>query len=440
MAIQAERIAEQVDDGGTTADVIAMNGPAPARPLQICLLGYRSHPYGGGQGIYIKYLSKALVQAGHHVDVISGEPYPHLDPRVRLIKLPGMDLYANGLGSLRPHHLRSWANCREWWGKLTGSFSEPLSFGIRVNSYLKKHGRHYDLIHDNQCLAYGMLQVQRRQPLVTTIHHPITSDRDIGLGATDSWWQKLLIRRWYSFLGMQRRVARELHHLVTVSATSRHDIAEAFGVTEQDIHLVYNGIDTEIFAPRPDIERLPLRIMATASADAPLKGVRYLIEAFAELLPDHPGLELLMVSKPQPGGDTARLVETLGLQQHIHFISGISTEELVRHYAEAALVVVPSVYEGFGLPAGEAMACGVPVVSSDGGALPEVVGDAGLLVPAKDAQAMAEAIALLLRDHHLRERLAREGRERILEKFCWNVCAEQMTQFYREVVSEHANS
>jgi glycosyltransferase involved in cell wall biosynthesis len=440
VVIQAERVAERSRVEPVSAEVISMAVREANRPLRICLLGYRSHPYGGGQGIYIKYLSKALVQAGHSVEVVSGAPYPHLDPRVKLIKLPGMDLYDKGLMSLRPHHVRSWANCREWWGKLTGSFSEPLSFGMRAASYLKRHGHRYDLIHDNQCLAYGMLKVQQRQPLVTTIHHPITSDREISLAATDIWWHKLFVRRWYSFLGMQKYVAKRLYHLVTVSATSQHDIAEAFGVSEQDIQLVYNGIDTEIFAPRPQIQRRPLRIMATASADAPLKGVRYLIEAFAALLPRYPDLELLMVSKPQPAGETAQLVEKLDLGAQITFVSGISTEELVQHYAEATLVVVPSVYEGFGLPAGEAMACGVPVVSTVGGALPEVVGDAGLLVPIRDSQALAEAISRLLDDDKLQAQLATEGRERILEKFCWNVSATQMTQYYREVIAQYANS
>jgi glycosyltransferase involved in cell wall biosynthesis len=403
-------------------------------------LGYRSHPYGGGQGIYIKYLSKALVEAGHKVDVISGEPYPHLDPRVKLIKLPGMNIYENGMLSVRARHLGHWSNWIEWFGKLTGGFAEPLSFGRRVDRYLRQHGSGYDLIHDNQCLAYGMLNIQQRQPLVTTIHHPITSDKVIALKAADIWWHKLLIRRWYRFLSMQKIVARKLDHVVTVSQQSQQDIALAFDMPADSIQLVYNGIDTEVFAPQSEVPRKTLRIMATASADAPLKGVRYLVEAFAQLLPQYPGLELLMVSKPRPGGDTERLIERLGLGDHIHFVSGISTEQLVRYYAEATLVVVPSIYEGFGLPAGEAMACGVPVVSTTGGALAEVVAEAGLLVPPRNATAIARAAARLLDEPLTRDQLAGAGRERILKNFCWNVCAQQMTAYYRDVLRSHANS
>ena len=415
--------------------------PQPAqRPLRIALLGYRSQPYGGGQGVYLRYLSKALVEAGHEVDVISGPPYPHLDPRVSLIELPSLDLFENGLASLRPRHLRSLTNVIEWTSKLTGGFAEPYTFGRRVVKLLKRQGKSYDLIHDNQSLSYGMLELQSMGvPLVTTVHHPITSDLRIALAATDRWHERLLIRRWHSFLRMQQNVVKKLRNVITVSDCSRQDIARDFGLQPAGIHLVHNGIDTATFRPLPEVTRRPLQLMATASADAPLKGVRYLLEAFAQLLKQFPELKLLLVSKLQPGGDSERLVHSLGLAPYIRLVSGISTEELVRHYAQSTIAVVPSVYEGFGLPAGEAMACGVPVVSTDGGALPEVLGDAGVLVPAKDSNALAQALADLLHDPGRRNELAEQGRQRILEKFSWDVCALEMTRYYYDVI-DHADS
>ena len=410
-----------------------------ARPLRIALLGYRSQPYAGGQGVYLRYLSKALVEAGHKVDVISGPPYPHLDPRVRLIELPSLDLFENGLLSLRPRHLGSLSNIIEWCSKLTGGFAEPYTFGRRAVRYLRQHAGEYDLIHDNQSLSYGMLDIQDMGlPLVTTVHHPITSDLRIALKAARNWWERLLIRRWHSFLIMQQKVVKQLHHVVTVSDCSRQDIARDFGIQPAGIGLVYNGIDTDVFRPLPGVTRNPLRLMATCSADAPLKGLRYLLRAYARLLSSHPELELLVVSKPREGGKTEQLVRRLGLVERVRFVSGISTEQMVEYYAEAAIAVVPSVYEGFGLPAGEAMACGVPVVSTDGGALPEVVGDAGVTVPARDADAMADAIDALLRDPQRREELGARGRQRILEQFCWDVCAGQMVAYYRQVLA-HAN-
>jgi len=364
--------------------------------------------------VYLRYLSKALVEAGHSVDVISGPPYPHLDPRVRLIELPSLDLFANGLLSLRPRHLKSMTNIIEWTSKLTGGFAEPYTFGRRAVKYLRAHRGEYDLIHDNQSLSYGMLEIQDMGvPLVTTLHHPITSDLRIALNAARNAWERLLIRRWHSFLNMQKKVARQLHHIVTVSDCSRQDIARDFGLQPAGISLVHNGIDTGVFRPLPGVTRKPMRLMTTCSADAPLKGLRYLLRAYADLLSEFPELELLVVGKPRPGGHTEKLLARLGIADKVQFVAGISTEQMVHYYAQATIAVVPSVYEGFGLPAGEAMACAVPVISTDGGALPEVVGDAGLIVPVKDAAALAAAISALLRDPVQQRELGARGQQRI---------------------------
>jgi glycosyltransferase involved in cell wall biosynthesis len=422
---------------GPSSDAPSVPVPAvaPKRALRIALLGYRSQPHGGGQGVYMRYLSKALVDAGHQVDVISGPPYPHLDPSVRLITLPSLDLFENGLRSLRPHHLSSLSNIIEWLSQLTGGFAEPYTFGRRVVKYLRQHGHNYDLIHDNQSLSYGMLEIQEMGlPLVTTVHHPITSDLRIALGAARSWKERLMIRRWHSFLKMQKKVIKQLHNIVTVSDCSRQDIARDFGLQPAGISLVHNGIDIDVFKPVPEVSRNPMRLMATCSADQPLKGLRYLLHAYAHLLERYPELELLLISKPNPGGKTEKLVQRLGIVDKVQFVNGISTEQMVRYYAEAAIAVVPSVYEGFGLPAGEAMACGVPVVSTDGGALPEVVGDAGVIVPAKNVDALVEAIDSLLQDPQARAELGARAKKRIEENFCWQVCAGQMTDYYLQVL------
>lgn len=416
------------------ADILSL-AEAPRRSLRICLLGYRSDPFGGGQGVYIRYLSKALLEAGHSVDVISGEPYPHVVDGVRLIKMPGLNLYANGLLSLRPRHLGSMANIVEWCGKLTGGFVEPYSFGLRVVKYLRQHGHEYDLVHDNQSLCSGLLKLQAMGlPVVTTVHHPITSDLQIALNASHRWWERLLIRRWHSFLRMQTRVVRRLKHVITVSDCSRTDIAKAFAINRDAIALIYNGIDTEVFKPCPQVPRAERRLIATASADQPLKGLHFLLKAFVILRKEFPDLRLLVIGKPKPGGKTEKLIRRLHLGEELQFERGISTQALVERYAGSTLAVVPSIYEGFGLPAGEAMACGVPVVSTDGGALPEVVGDAGVIVPTADAEALAAAIAALLNNPFQRAELAQRGRERILAKFSWRVVAHTLTDYYEQVL------
>jgi len=408
-----------------------------AKPLRICLLGYRSHPFVGGQGVYLNYLSKALVDIGHQVDVISGPPYPQLDPRVSLIKKPSLDLFAadSHVMALRPRHLKSWSDFFEWWAMLTGGFAEPYTFGRRVAKHMKRHGTNYDIVHDNQSLGYGLLKIQQLGiPTVATVHHPITRDRQLALDAAPNWRHRLLVRRWHSFLGMQKRVVQKLEHVVTVSECSRTDIADAFDRPESKIGLIYNGIDTDTFSPQTHIQRKPLRIMTTASADQPLKGLKFLLEALAQIKPKYPDIELLIVGKLREGGQTEKQLSQLQLKDHVSFVTGISTEALVEYYSEASIVVSPSLYEGFGLPAGEAMACGCAVISSDGGALPEVVGDAGLVVPAGDSQALAGALEQVLSDEDLRQAMGRKGRQRILDAFCWKVAAREFTDYYHAIL------
>lgn len=407
------------------------------KPLNICLLGYRSHPFVGGQGVYLNYLSKALVDLGHRVDVMSGPPYPQLDPRVTLIKVPSLDLFEapSHVTALRPRHLTSWSDFFEWWSMLTGGFAEPYTFSRRVAKLMKQRGQQYDIVHDNQCLGYGLLELQKRGiPTVATVHHPITRDLKLALDAAPNWRHRLLVRRWHSFLGMQKKVVQQLEHIVTVSACSRNDIAEAFDRPVDTISLIHNGIDTDTFQPRAHISAKPYRIMTTASADQPLKGLRYLLEAVAELKPRFPDIELLVVGKLKEGGQTEKLLAKLRLKDSIQFVSGISTEALVDQYAQASVVVSPSLYEGFGLPAGEAMACGCAVISSDGGALPEVVGDAGLVVPAGNSHALAKALERVLSDDELRKSMQVKGRQRILEQFCWKVAAREFTQYYHQIL------
>ena len=409
------------------------------RPLKIALLGYRSNPFSGGQGIYIKYLSRALADAGHEVHVISGPPYPDLDDNITLIKIPSLDLFTveHHIRALRFKHLLSWADFFEWWSMATGGFAEPYTFGRRLKHYFKKHKPDYDVIHDNQSLCYGTLWLQEQgHPLLTTIHHPVTSDRDIALKAAQTWQERLLIRRWHSFINMQEKVVQKLKNIITVSEVSRHDVANAFSIDADKLEVVHNGIATDVFKPMPEVARIPNRIMATASADQPLKGLQYLLKAIKILSNKVPDIHLTVLGKLKEDGDTAKLVKELELKSHLTFVSGIETEELVRLYAEASIVVVPSIYEGFGLPAGEAMSCGVPVVSTNGGALPEVVGDAGVIVPIRDETAIANAISELLADETKCQQIGAAGRARILEKFSWAVAAEQVVAQYRQIMKE----
>ncbi len=407
-------------------------------PLSICLYTYRGKPTSGGQGVYIRRLSRALKDLGHHVEVVSSPPYPHIDDDIPLHKIPSLDLYnpddlfrVPSLGELR-----SPLNLIEWLGVSTGGFPEPFTNSIRYFSFMRKNLQRFDVVHDNQCLAYGILGVKCLGiPTVATIHHPITVDRDVEVASVTPLWRKLKVLRWYSFLSMQGRVSRRLSHIITVSEASKNDISEAFSIPKERFRVVPNGINTDIFHPVEGIARLDNHIMVTNSADTPLKGLRYLIEAVATLRRTRP-VHLTVIGTPKKDGEIAKLVRSLHAQDYITFTGRISDDEFAAYYARTTIAVVPSIYEGFGLPAGEAMACRVPVVSTTGGALPEVVGDAGVLVPPGDAQALARAIAGLLDDPQRRETLARAGYERVRRHFTWRNTAERVVEVYREAIED----
>ena len=418
------------------------NPGSPSRedtPLRICLLTYRGNPTCGGQGVYIKYLSQALQELGHAVEVLSGPPYPDLAEGIALHKIPGLDLY-------NPDHLFQVQNLRDLFSPLNqyeflsmcaGGFPEPFTFGVRARRYLRRPPGRYDIVHDNQSLSYGLLGIARGgYPTVATIHHPITVDRDSELQAASTWKKRLKIRRWYSFLAMQRRVSRRLSHIITVSECSRRDIGREFRVQPERFRVVPNGINTDCFYPLPGVRRSDTRILVTSSADTPLKGLRFLLEAVAGIRRRR-DISVVVIGQPRKNGTSEGLLKEFGLGETVRFTGRIAAEEFARHYAEATMAVIPSLYEGFGMPAGEAMACGVPVISSTGGALPEVVGDAGILVAPGDAEALRQAIETLLDDPQRRRRLAEAGLERVRNALTWRRAAEKTVSVYREAIDAH---
>ncbi len=418
------------DAGSATSD----------RPLRICLLTYRGKPTCGGQGIYVKKLSRALRDLGHELHVISGPPYPDVDPDIPLHRLPSLDLY-NPDDLFRTPSLRelcSPINLVEWVGVSTQGFPEPLTFGFRAYLYLRRLVRSFDVVHDNQSLSYGILGIQRLGvPVVATIHHPVTVDRDAEIRSAGVWWKRLKVRRWYSFVPMQARVSRRLSRIITVSETSKKDISSAFRIPQERFRVVPNGIDTEVFRPLPDIAREPNRLIVTNSADMPLKGMRFLLEAVAALAAAGRPVRLTVIGTPKKDGEIEKVVRGLDLGRIVTFTGPIRERDFSVYYARSTLAVVPSLYEGFGLPAAEAMACGIPVVSTTGGALPEVVGDAGVLVPPGDSQALAGAIAALLDDPSRRLALGKAGYERIQKFYTWRRAAEKVAEVYREALRDN---
>jgi glycosyltransferase involved in cell wall biosynthesis len=416
------------------------------RPLRVCLLTYRGNPRCGGQGIYIRHLSRELAALGHQVDVWSGPPYPELESEtgVRLKKIPSLDLWdeEHFFRVERWRDLRDPVHRSEWIRTMTGVFDEPRSFCervVRAYRQLAPDARH-DVVHDNQSLGTGLLELQRIAPLVTTIHHPITVDRRLHLEAERSLKRWIGLRRWYRFVPMQLRVAQQLERIVTVSNKAYADIQSEFGLEPARMRVVEVGVDTDQFRPLAGVERHTDRLITTLSADVPLKGIRYLLQAFALLREDRPSLRLTVIGSTNGSSATAKLINDLGLDGSIRLTGRVSYEEIVRTYAESAVAVVPSLYEGFGLPAAEAMSCTVPVVCTRAGALPEVVGEdgsAGVIVPAGDPAGLSRAIGELLDQPELCRTMGEAGRARVEAKFTWRRTAELTVEVYRELLEEH---
>ena len=416
-----------------------MTGPEGSSPLKICLLTYRGNPTCGGQGVYIKHLSKALIDLGHQVDVLSGQPYPHLDEQVKLHQLPGLDLY-------NPDHLFKVKkisdlthplNMYEFLNMCSGSFPEPFTFGIRAYRFLLRNQTRYDIVHDNQCLSYGLGMIAKRGiPTIATIHHPITVDREEEFKAAGNLFKKLKIRRWYSFIRMQKRVARRLSHIITVSECAKKDIAKEFSIDLSRFRVVPNGVNMEYFYPVQNNNRPENSLIVTNSADTPLKGLRYLLEAVSQVRTKQQ-VNLTVIGEPKQNGIIKKLIEKLRICDIVHFTGRIKNEEFAQYYAGATVAVVPSLYEGFGIPAAEAMACGVPLVSTSGGALPEVVGDAGVIVPPADSSALARAITYLLNNPGERNKFAQAGLRRVNSIFSWSWAAREVVNVYREAIDDH---
>jgi glycosyltransferase involved in cell wall biosynthesis len=399
------------------------------------MLSYRSKPHCGGQGIYLRHVSREVAALGHHVEVYSGQPYPELEPGPELIKLPSLDLYRDEDPFRTPglREYRDWIDLLEVGMMWTAAFPEPLTFSLRVQRALRARRDAFDIIHDNQVLAYGMLGIRKLGfPLVTSIHHPISVDRRIELEQAKGFG-KFTKRRWYSFVRMQAKVARQVGIVMTGSQSSRDDILRDFKVPPENISVIPLGVDTRLFHPRP-IPRVPGSLIAVASADSPVKGIPTLLRAFAKLVTEREAT-LTVVGKPAPGGPTEKLIGELSLGNKVRFVTGISDEKLAELVASTEVALVPSLYEGFSLPAVEHMASGTPLIASRTGALPEVVGDAATLVTPGDPEELAAAIRRLQDSPRERERLAEIALARVQERFAWSAVAAATVAEYRRAIA-----
>ena len=299
--------------------------PSTRRPLRIAWLIYRGNPHCGGQGVYTRYLAREVTELGHHVEVLSGQPWPELDDPSQLVKIPSLDLYRPG-NPFRvpwPWEFRDRIDLQEFAIMCAAGFPEPYTFSLRARNLLAARRHDFDLIHDNQCLGTGLLgMMDDGWPVVATLHHPITVDRDLDMEHATSPWKRATLRRWYAFLEMQMKVAKQIPRLVTVSENSRRDIVAQMGVPEDRLHIVPVGVDQQTFRPLPHVARVPGRIMTTASADVPMKGLVPLLEAIAKLRVEREDVHLVVIGKQKDKSKIPAVLDRLGLEHVVEFVSG----------------------------------------------------------------------------------------------------------------------
>jgi len=402
--------------------------------LKIAILSYRSAPFGGGQGIYIRDISRALSIVGHRIDVISGPPYPNLVDEINLIKLPGLDLFQTFSFKER---LRIFYNIKnkklvdfyEFISVLFGGFPEMRTFGYRANKFLKLSS-HYDIIIDNQSLSYGILEIQKRFPLIEIIHHPISKDYKFEYETASSFLYKLSRHRWYSFLKMQKKVAKNINNIVTPSKNSKKDIVVDFGVNQKNINVINNGLDINIFIPYKNIKRDPFRLITTASADVALKGLDYSLRSLASLSKNFSEISLLVIGQLKKNGHTSRLIKELGIEDRVLFKTALTKEEIAKEYASSSVAIVSSLYEGFGYPVIEAMSCEIPLIATNTSSIPELVGDFATLIPPMNENELSEAIKKILNNYEKYKKIAESGRHNIIENFNWL----KITQEYEDMI------
>lgn len=397
----------------------------------------------GGQGIYAACIARELSRLGHDVHVIAGRPLPALEPGIPLHEIPNENFFALPMRDALPRErpLRALRPGNLWELGLTrlGIFPEMTAFGARLLlrwGELQRRCR-FDVVLDNQSLSWGLLALQASGvPVAAMVHHPLHIDRlaDFEL---DPRFRRKWKRTLYFPLFMQERVVPRLAGLLTVSHASAREIERFFGVPAKRVAVVYNGTDSEVF--RPLEGPIETDLIFVGRTEDRKKGISQLLDALA-LSPASVTLKIVDGRIPDDGL-VPRKIRALGLGSRVRLIRRMLTVEgLVAEYSTARAAVVPSFFEGFGFPASEAMACGLPVIATDGGALPEVVGssgEAGLLVPFRDVAALSRAITELCADRERMATMGRAARRRIERVFSWAEAGRRTAEALEEIVHAH---
>ena len=384
------------------------------------------------QATYVHDINRHLVRRGHQVTVVTPGS-PSLAPHdsfdgVEVVRFPMAlpeDLTYGHVAQSRVSRLGKLARLVVMTEYLEAQYATTLTAA---------RARHADVIHAHWAIPTGpaaiMAARRLRLPCVITMHGgDVYVNPEQGYDFPTRWYVRPALR-W---------TLRHAQALTAITEDCRQHALRA-GAPEQAVRIVFNGTDLRRFSPdpsgsKPVDPRFGPRMIFACRQLFPRKGIRFLIEAVAQLTPRFPDLHLVLAGDGFERADLVRLAEQLGIADRVTFLGWVPNTALPPYYRAAAISVIPSLEEGFGIPAAEAMGCETAVVATDAGGLPEVVehGVTGLVVPRGDAGALAGAIAELLDDPARRQQMGLAGRARALRHFDWDRTAEQLEDVYRAI-------
>jgi glycosyltransferase involved in cell wall biosynthesis len=385
------------------------------------------------QATYVHDINRHLVRRGHRVTVVTpGNPSIAASDSfdgVEVVRFPmelPVDLTYGRVAQSRVNI----------WGKFArlAVMAHYLEAQYRATlAAVRERGA--DVVHAHWAIPTGPAAVHAARrlglPSVITMH-----GGDVYVNPAQGYD---FPTRWYVRPAL-RWTLRHAAALTAITEDCRQHALRA-GAPVRSVHLVFNGTDLRRFSPEPNGNRAVdprygEHMIFACRQLFPRKGIRFLIEAAAALKPRFPDVKVVIAGDGFERPELIGLAESLGIARDVTFLGWVPNSELPPYYRAAAVSVIPSLEEGFGIPAAEAMGCQTPVVASDAGGLPEVVEDGvtGLVVPRGDSRALADAIGTLLADPARRVQMGRAGRERALRLFDWDRTAEQLERIYDDVL------
>ncbi len=408
------------------------------KKLKIAFLSYRSDPFSGGQGIYLKNVCESLADYGHEITIYSGSPLPIVSSKISIVEVETPKYFETFSFSKRikifKNQPKSPLEFQDFFETITGTFSEPMFFGQRLqrNNHFKANEKKYDVFHDNQSLGIYPNTIKSR--LVTTLHHPIQIDRSIDLMNEKSVLKRISISRWYSFLNFQEANVFSSRLVITPSNNSKNDITKFFKYPSNQIEVLWNGINLDDFQFRKKKD-FGKKLVTIISSDVPMKNLKNILIGFSIALKNDEGLTLTIIGDVRE--ENLKLIKSLGLDDFVIIHQKLTKKKLIEILSACDIGISGSLYEGFGFPLIEMIAIGLPILASNKGSLPEIMGDAGITFNPYDPNELSDSIQKLVNNDEMQNKISSNCQIRRDDFFGWDEYAKKLEFFYQKIIDGH---